>query len=252
MRRSFNPGKEPSFQKIFISSFVIHLVFIVVTAVPLVHKKREIKNYYVNLVSPAAVHRPETVSSTVSAEKDKAVTTIKKKIPITKPVKQKAKMSLKSDKVDNAIDNLKAKKAEDKKKQDELNDLRSRLKSDADKTKDAAGFTGSNLYAGMGGSDAREKYENNVHDIIFGYWIPEGSNIEDIEAVVDIRVDKNWKIISFKMIDSSGNKLFDRSVFKAMQDAREGTKIVPLPAPPLEMMEEVLEDGFEFTFSRIK
>lgn len=254
MRRSFNPGKVPSFQKIIIASFVLHLIFIALTVVPPVHKKREIKPYYVNLVRPVATQRSETVSdvkNNVPVTKKK-VEENTKKIPATKNVTAKPKMSLKSDKVDKAIKDIKSQKAEDQKKKEMIESLRSRIKNDAEKTADTAGLAVSNLYAGMHAADARQKYENSVRDIIYGYWKPQGYGIEDIDAVVDIRVDKNWKIVSFKMTEASTIRLFNNSVQKAMLDAREGTKTVPLPVPPFEMLEEVLEDGFEFTFKKEK
>ena len=77
MRLFFTRGDEPDFQKIVITSLVFHLIFIAVAVIPASPKKREIKNYYVNLVNPAALRQPERrrVSSV-----DKKVTVRSKRI----------------------------------------------------------------------------------------------------------------------------------------------------------------------------
>ena len=55
MKQYLSAGKEPNFQKIIITSAVLHLLFITLATMPLKTRDREYKSYYVNLVSPAAL-----------------------------------------------------------------------------------------------------------------------------------------------------------------------------------------------------
>jgi colicin import membrane protein len=254
MRLFFTRRNEPDFQKIIISSLVFHLIFIAIAVIPASPKKREIKNYYVNLVSPAAIRQPDR--RRVSGADKKATARIKKIPPKKKIIaKPKAKMSLKSPTVDSAIEKIKSKKEKEKEKVEELASIKARIRKDAAKAaavEEAAGTDraaeSSNLYAGIGSYDARLLYETKVRDHITEHWNTPHFDMEGLAAVYDIRVDKDWKIFSFKRIESSGNSLFDRSVENAMRDAQESTRIFPLPEPPLDMQKEILKEGFEVKF----
>lgn len=252
MRRSFNPGKEPSFQKIVISSVVLHLIFIAVTVIPLVHKKKEIKNYYVSLVNPAVIRKAEVSNlplKTTVAEKKVVEKT--KKIEPVKNLKEekKVKMSMDSTKVSERVDIIKEKLREREEKAQKLANIISNLKANAKKTAEVASSKSSNLYAGMKSDDARLLYESDVKGYIQGFWnIPKSINVEGLEATIEIKIDKYWKIISYKIIEPSGNRIFDRSVIKALLDAQASTELKPLPEPPLEFLEEAIKEGIEFKF----
>jgi outer membrane biosynthesis protein TonB len=271
MRSFFGTGDEPGFQKIIIISFILHLLFIAVAVVPFSGKKREIKNYYVNLVSPAAVRskvRPKAVKS------DKKAGVRTKRIPPKKNIKSKADMMLESSEVSTAIDKIQQKKREEEEKRarekreeeeraQKFADLKSRIKEDASRVEevvpeelpvaeDAPEVSNapetSNLYAGIGVYDAQLLYEARLRAYFDGFWEKPKIDTEDLAAVFDVRVNKDWKIVSYRIVESSGSRLFDRSTLIAMQDAMKSTEFDPLPVPPLEMHNEVLNEGMEFTF----
>lgn len=249
MRLFSNPGNEPSFQKIVIISFVLHFIFITVAVIPISTRKREIKSYYVDLINPSLVRR--AVPAKKKTGKKAAVRS--KKIPPKKNIKPKARMSFDSAKVDSAIEKLKLKKEKEKERAEELANIKERIKErikeDAAKAAEAEEvFEESSLYAGLGIDDARAIYRTRIKQMMEGYWELPIFDIEGLEAVFDIRVDRDWKIISSRMIKSSGNSLFDRSAKKALENAEKSTEFYPLPVPPLDMHKEILEDGLEFTF----
>jgi colicin import membrane protein len=254
MRLFFNTGDEPGFQKILIISLVLHLIFIAVTVVPLSSRKREIKNYYVNLVSPAAIRSRERPRIAKAAKKVRVRT---RRIPPKKSIKSKADMMLESAEVSKAIDRIQQKKKEEEEKARRLADLRARIKEDASKVEETAPeeapgteeeSEAPDLYAGIGEYDARLLYEARVRQRIEAYWEMPHFDAEGLVAVFDIRVDKDWRIVSSRIIKSSGNRLFDRSAIKAMNDAGAATEYDPLPEPPLEMQNEILKEGIEFKF----
>lgn len=262
MMSFFKTGDEPGFQKIIIISFVLHLIFIAIAMVPLSSKKKEIKikNYYVNLVSPAAVRskvRPK------AAKADKKVTVRTKRIPPKKNIKSKADIMLESTEVSKAIDRIQQQKSEEEERARRLADLRERIKEDASRVEEVVpeelpeaedapevsdAPEASDLYAGIGVFDARLLYEAKIRDYIEGYWDSPRFNVEGLVAVFDVRVDKEWKIVSSRIIESSGNRLFDRSAIRAMNDAGAATEYYPLPEPPLDMHDEILREGIEFKF----
>ncbi len=270
MRLFQNSDPEPNFNKIAVASFILHLVFILIAVIPVSHKKRDIKSYYVNLVAPAAVRSPVRQRADVSSK----VKVRSKRIPPKKNIKArpKAKVSLKSDKVSSLIGHkLKEKQREKEEKARRLADIKERLKEEAEYVPvaeaapeaetaseaetapeaETAAPQASNLYAGIGEFDARLLYEARIFEYIRGHWNIPKIDIEDLVAAFDVIVnivDGEWRIISFKPIESSGNRIFDRSAIMAMQDAMESTKYVPLPEPPLEMYNEVINEGIGINF----
>jgi len=53
MRHSVINGQEPSFQKLLIFSFILHLVLISILFIQFRTQRKEFKSYYVSLVEPS-------------------------------------------------------------------------------------------------------------------------------------------------------------------------------------------------------
>ncbi|MBI4824844.1 MAG: TonB C-terminal domain-containing protein [Nitrospirae bacterium] len=232
---------------------MLHLIFIAVTVIPLVHKKKEIKNYYVSLVNPAVIRKVEVPDATrkVTVAEKKVVEKEKKIIPEKKLKEEIKKVEMTTDPTPTLrerIDKKTKEKQEEEDKKRKLRDLAADIKGRVKKTAEVASGS-SNPYAGLGDVDARLLYESNVKDYIQSFWkIPKSIDVEGLEAVFDIRVDNAGKIIAFKITKTSNNWVYDRSTQKAMLDASEETKKNPFPEPPSDMREEVIEEGIVFTF----
>ncbi len=73
--------------------------------------------------------------------------------------------------------------------------------------------------------------------------IPE-AELARLQVKVFIRIDRNGKVLSHSLQQSSGNQLFDSSVVRAIRS------VSSVPQPPDELMGMVLRDGFVFVFKR--
>ncbi len=245
MRHSLHIGKEPNFQKIIITSAVIHLFFIALATVPFKTKDREYKSYYVNIVSPAEVRKPKTslkAKKSGKAERE----SIKVKKPIqrrTKPKpKSKADMTLEPEKkVAQEIERLRAistlaklRKKEKQGKSGKLDSIRKKIQGSL--SKDSVKQETPLRSAGVPGivnSTDTESYSALVFERIQREWIYPDLDRADLEAIISFRITGEGKIISQKLKKSSGNTIFDRSAMKAV------LKASPLPPPPVEQEVEV-------------
>jgi len=249
MKPSLYIGKEPNFQKIIITSAVLHLFFITLATVPFKTKEREYKSYYVNIVRPAEVRKPKTSLKSKKTGKDKSES-IKIKTPIkrkTKPKprpkpKSKADMTLEPDKkVAHEIERLRAisslaklKKKKQEGKSGKLDSIRKNIQGSVSKdsvTKEtpvrAAGVPG------IVNSTDTESYSALVFERIQREWIYPDFDIAKFETIISFKITKEGKVMSQKLKKSSGNAIFDRSAMKAV------LKASPLPPPPVEQEVEV-------------
>ncbi|MBI4698534.1 MAG: hypothetical protein HY758_06375 [Nitrospirae bacterium] len=55
MNQHLNIGREPDLQKIVIASAVLHILFVIIIAIPVRSDERELKSYFVSLVSSAEI-----------------------------------------------------------------------------------------------------------------------------------------------------------------------------------------------------
>ncbi len=247
MRPSLHIGKEPNFQKIIITSAVLHLFFITLATVPFKTKDREYKSYYVNIVSPAEVRKPKaTVKSKKTGKAERESIKIKKPIKRkTKPKpksKSKADMTLETEKkVAHEIERLRAisslaklKKKKKEGKSGKLDSIRKNIQGSVSKdtvTKEtpvrAAGVPG------IVNSTDTESYSALVFERIQREWIYPDFDVAQLETIISFKITKDGTVMSQIVKKSSGNAIFDRSAMKAV------LKASPLPPPPVEQEVEV-------------
>lgn len=243
------------------------MIFIALTVVPLSHKKKETKHYYVDLVNPAVVRIPEpppriekkVIEKKEKVTKKKAVT--EKKTVETKPVETKPKKTYDLKDLEKKLNDFKSKNEEKEKKKTALEDKLAEMKrrqqeaqekeeeveEAAEETTEAQALP--SQYAGMGDMDARRFYESLIRERVMAkFQLLKGFDYEGLEAKYDIKVDEGWRIISFKIVEPSEDRKFNEAAWKALFETQKETKTAPLPAPPEWMEREVLEEGIEFKF----
>jgi colicin import membrane protein len=237
MKQHLYSVREPNFQKIIITSAVIHVLFITLIAVPLKSKKREYKSYFVNIVTPAQLRK------TAELETGKSATgTVKKKsVPRRR---EKSKKGVALEPADRAIKEIKRLTAisalANKKKQQELALAKAREAEEARtdaidslRKKMMANISVGPADPGNVVSAAAGSYHALIIEKIQSQWIHSSFASRDLEALISFKMDKNGKVISHKIEHSSGNYLFDLSAVKAI------LKASPLPPHPVEKEIEV-------------
>jgi len=78
-----------------------------------------------------------------------------------------------------------------------------------------------------------ESYSALVFERIHSEWIYPDIDISALETIISFKITREGKVVSQKLIKSSGNTIFDRSAMKAV------LKASPLPPPPVEQEVEV-------------
>ncbi len=242
MKHALNIGIEPNFQKIIITSAVLHLFFIALATVPFKTKEREYKSYYVNIVTPAEVRKPKASLKSKKAGKAESES-IKVKTPIKRRTKPKPRPTSKADmtlepdkKVAQEIDRLRAisslaklKKKKEKGKSGKLDSIRKKIQ--ASPSKDSSSTDIPLKAAGIPGivtSSNKESYNALIFERIQREWIHPNFNRTDLVAIVSFHINKSGVISDQKIIQSSGNTVFDSTVLKAVKKAS------PLPPPAVE------------------
>lgn len=245
MKHALNIGKEPNFQKIIITSAVLHLFFITLATVPFKTKDREYKSYYVNIVTPSEVTKPR--ASLKSKKTGKAESeSVRVKTPLKRKAKpsskSKADMTLEPDKtVAQEIERLRAisslakmKKDKNESKSGKLDSIRKTIQGSL--SKDSVKQETPLRAAGVPGivnSTDTESYSALVFERIQREWIYPDFDISGLEAIISFKITKEGTVTSQKFKKSSGNTIFDRSAMKAV------LKASPLPPPPVEQDVEV-------------
>ena len=236
MKQYLYSAREPNFQKIIITSALIHVLFITLIAVPLKSRKREYKSYFVNIVTPAQLRR------TPGPKTEKSAATVKRKTAPRKRVKSKEGVALEP--ADRAIKEIKRLNAigalAKKKKQEELALAKAREAEEAraDAIESIRKKMMSNISVGPsvpGNAVSAEagSYHALIIEKIQGQWIHSKFASRDLEAIISFTMDKDGKVLSHKIERSSGNYLFDLSAEKAI------LKASPLPPHPVEREIEV-------------
>jgi colicin import membrane protein len=246
-------GKEPNFQKIIITSAVLHLLFIALATIPMKTKEREYRSYFVNLVGPTTVRKtsqaprvkktvpPKTITKK-SVKKEKAA--VKMKTAPRKRVTPKKGVSLEPEKsaerVSREIERLRALKALSQKKKSKEAAQASSKRSDEElaqaiediRNRKQISITKSTGVPGVQTSSNIDAYGALVQQSIESEWIhPEFDSY--LEAIVSFHINKEGIITSHNLEKSSGNRLFDQTVVKAVMKAS------PLPPPPVEQEVEI-------------
>jgi colicin import membrane protein len=236
MKQHLYSVTEPNFQKIIITSAVIHVLFITLIAVPIRSRKHEYKSYFVNIVTPAQLQKSSPVKTGKSA-----TAAVKKKSPPRRRVKSKKGVALEP--ADRAIKEIKRLQAisalAKKKQQQELALAKSR---EAEEARDDAIESIRKMMANISVGPAvpgdtvsaeAESYHALIIKKIQSQWIHSSFASRDLEAIISFKMDKDGNVISHKIERSSGNYLFDLSAEKAI------LKASPLPPHPVEREIEV-------------
>ncbi len=85
------------------------------------------------------------------------------------------------------------------------------------------------------------RYYTSVYNKIYNAWVLPGySSKRQLEAIVNIKIAKNGKILKTKFEQTSSSAYFDRSVLRAIKKAD------PLPPLPQGFNEKYLELGIRF------
>lgn len=237
MKQHLYSAREPNFQKIIITSAVIHMLFITLVAVPVKSRKREYKSYFVNIVTPAQLRKSSAVKTGKSA-----TAAVKKKIPPRRRVKSKKGVALEpADRAIKEIKRLQAISALAKKKQQE--ELALAKAREAEEARDEAiegirkkmmaNISVGPAVPGDTVSAEAESYHALIIEKIQSQWIHSRFASRDLEAIISFTMDKDGNVISHKIERSSGNYLFDLSAEKAI------LKASPLPPHPVEREIEV-------------
>jgi len=237
MKQYFYSAREPNFQKIIITSAVIHVLFIMLIAVPLKSRKREYKSYFVNIVTPAQLQKAAKVKTGKSA-----TTPVKQKAAPRKRVKSKKGVALEpADRAIKEIKRLSAISALAKmKKQEELVLAKAREAEEARtdaiesiRKKMMANISVGPSVPGNAVSAEAGSYHALIIEKIQNQWIHSNFASRNLETLISFKMDKDGKVISHKIERSSGNYLFDLSAVKAI------LKASPLPPHPVEREIEV-------------
>jgi len=237
MKQHLYSTREPNFQKIIITSAVIHVLFITLIAVPLKSRKREYKSYFVNIVTPAQLQKTAEVKTGKSAPVQ-----VKQKAAPRKRVKPKKGVALEpADRAIKEIKRLSAISALAKKKKQEdlaLAKAREAEEARADAIESIRKKMISNISVGPsvpGNAVSAEagSYHALIIEKIQSQWIHSNFASRDLEAIISFTMDKDGKVLSHKIERSSGNYLFDLSAEKAI------LKASPLPPHPVEKEIEV-------------
>jgi len=240
MKQHLYSAREPNFQKIIITSAVIHVLFITLIAVPLKSRKREYKSYFVNIVTPAQLQKPAVVKTEKSA-----AAPIKQKVAPRKREKPrvKSKEGVALEPADRKIKEIKRLNAisalKKKKEQEELALARDReaeeARADAIESirKKISNISVAPAVPGNVVSAEAESYHALIIEKIQSQWIHSNFASRDLEAIISFKMDKDGNVLSHRIEQSSGNYLFDLSAEKAI------LKASPLPPHPVEREIEV-------------
>lgn len=220
MKHVLQTGREPNFQKILITSAVIHLVFITLIVVPLKKREDEYRSYFVNLVSPVeSPRKPAGVQSpAVRNEPPQKSVKQQQKPAVSLEEEQKVSKEIARIRAVSSLSKLKEKRETEKAREIEV--IRRSIQESSTKE---SGIPGSVQ------SLSADSYYGIITRKIWSEWIYPEADSEGLEVVIGIRIDRSGNIISHEIERSSGNSLFDRSAIKAV------TKSSPLPPPPYEM-----------------
>lgn len=233
MKRSIHIAREPNFQKIIISSAVLHLLFITLIAIPFKTKEREYKSYFVNLVTPTQIQRaPKGTTSIKKKKRVKAKPTPRRRVKPKKGVSLESAERLTKEierlRAISTLEKLKKKKEEEIAKAEESEEAIAEAIEDIRKRKIISLSKAPGIPSNVTAIDS-ESYYAIITQKIWSEWIYPDFDSSDLEVVIAIRIDYEGNVVSQMIEKSSGNAIFDRSATNAI------SKASPLPPPPVEM-----------------
>ena len=232
---------EPKLRWMILLSFIIHLVFFSIFIGKAPKKTKKVyfsPTYSVNLVnmpaSPASGKKGSFRAKKTSLWKGPAATTSRVKTMSTRKhtiltIPKKNKAGIKSKTNSQAEESITSSQIEGS----------TLTGSEGQKAAPAgnAGQTGP-----VSSSNIRfNRYYTAVYNKIYNSWVLPGyGSKRQLEAVVNIRIARNGKILSTSFEQRSGSAYFDRSVLRAIKKAD------PLPPLPVGFNEQYLELGIRF------
>ena len=88
-----------------------------------------------------------------------------------------------------------------------------------------------------------EEYLNKLEKHIRSFWsLPEWLNKKNLTAQVQVTFDENGRLLSKRIVKSSGNASFDERVLKTV------TESVPVPTPPKNLTRIISSEGILIGF----
>jgi TonB family protein len=230
--------KIPRIYQALTVSLFFHLSFIAVAifVISRVTDYRQPLPYIVSLVDdrPSSASRQAAPRESPSQKAPETPKTVKQSVqPAVSPPPTKAKAAHQAEQDKLMKERIEALQA--KKRIEKLVALRKVIEVDASRTSAAKSASqkpekASSQGAGSGASGGRDYY-SVVHGRIHEKFDlpPSFDRDRSLETVVAIRIERDGRVTIYRIEKSSGNRLFDRAVVKAITDAS------PLPPPPQEM-----------------
>lgn len=250
MKRSLSIGKEPSLQKIFIASLILHIFFISIVNIPVRTREGEFTGYYVNLVEPVEIQRkristpaPKKIKKRVPAKKKVIQKTTKRRVVEKRGVPEKTVTTKAPPRGESAVKEtakLPDPEAREMEIQREIERLQAihAISKRKEKRAQEIEIIKKRIYetssmgpvvSEKGTKEISESYYTLITERIWSQWVYPDFGAKGLEVVISIRIDRNGNVISHQIERSSGNTLFDHSAIKAI------SKASPLPPPPVEM-----------------
>lgn len=244
-------------EKPFISfaglSLLIHVIFFVLVFLRFHFSDRENIDYQ-SAIRVDMVDLPDKISATPAAtpppqekippveEKPKTPEPPKAevKLPEKAEVKDAINLNKTKSKQSEALTKLKTMEALDKLNNEVQDEA---LKAIAEKPK----YKGAALSAGTELTGVnRLQHENYIGDIdkhVKKFWaLPQWLAQKNYRAQAVVKIDKSGKVLSAKILKSSGNNAYDEEVLQTIQNAS------PFPAPPEKFVNIVAYDGITLGF----
>lgn len=168
------------------------------------------------------------------------------KLPDITPVKKKRRIKEKKAVIKKTIP--KKEKLKNKKKKDAMKKKESK-EPDSDTKNEEIKYEGNQLSEGnsIEGNEESNKmaniYVTEITGIIKLHWrIPRYMKDQNLVAELEIKIDKEGRLVTKKIIKSSQNLMFDNKVLNAIQNA------TPFPKPP-ENAWKLIKDGIVFVLN---
>lgn len=183
---------------------------------------------------------PETTPEPIKGKEEPKKPEPKKEEPKPEPKTEAPKETKKDDKAagqspEDALKELaKAKGATNQRAQSSVAGALAEMKKQVKRQKGGGGGEGD----GPGGGGLDDVYRGMVYMAIYPNWVGTSDDRTPLTAVVNVKLDKQGKILTFTLKESSGNARFDNSVLTAVNR----TKVLPPPPTPAQ---QDLDLGFD-------
>ena len=177
----------------------------------------------------------------------------RKETPPKKVVKPRQRPKPKS--ASRPSEKSKRKRSLNTKELDQLAKIRKRLSARASRPDTGGSGRDRGSSRGPGGTEGtrgesrglpggRNAYKNELAQIFYGAWVlPNPLRNMGLKVILVLQINRGGQILKTDILESSGNRLFDESVMRAVSKVKIGGGVPPLPP---EFSEGVLEQGLIF------